>query len=113
MVKREAVILGMAKSSVKLRGGSVRNLELDILKIIFALNYKGCNKKKTAFFIVHNEEVKNRILLWVKKYGHEEDNIIIQICDGYDKKNLIKRDMITVSTYKAQPHMLIKFSKNA
>jgi hypothetical protein len=58
----ETIILGMAKSSIKLRGGSVRNLELDLLKIIFALNYKGCNKKKTAFFIVHNKTVKNRIL---------------------------------------------------
>jgi uncharacterized membrane-anchored protein len=83
----------MAKSSLKLKGGSARNLELDVVRSLYFLNQlsdKGINAK--AFILVYNDEICRRIKNeWIPKYNFEhEDQVEILIFEHFNKATLSK-----------------------
>lgn len=71
-MKERIIAIGMAKSSLKLKTAGVRkNLELDVLRMIYFIN-KGENIH--GFLLVYNDEIKNLVIKWLKKYHFNEVN---------------------------------------
>lgn len=72
-------VYGMAKSSISLRtAGPKRNLELDVLRIIYFLSIHNNKKENSAgFLLVYDEHIKTLIQSWIEKYNYTKDNIII------------------------------------
>jgi len=72
IMKEDLYILGMAKSSLDLKKpGSARNLELDVLRLIYFVNlFSDKEIKVYGVMLVHNKEIKDRILnVWLPKYS--------------------------------------------
>ena len=69
-------ILGMAKSNLDLKGTKAQKLELDYLRLVFAvkeMRKQGNNAQ--GYFIVMTDEVLRRVSQWEHKYlgkGHVE-----------------------------------------
>jgi len=66
-------ILGMAKSHLDLRGAKAPKLELDYLRLIYAvkeIREKGGNAQ--GYLVVMTEEIFNRVKQWEYKYQGKE-----------------------------------------
>ncbi|MCT4580324.1 MAG: hypothetical protein N4A35_02820 [Flavobacteriales bacterium] len=59
--------LGMAKSSLNLKGAKSQKLELDLLRLIYLIKTKE-KERIVGFLMVYDEAIKARCLLWIKKY---------------------------------------------
>ena len=71
--KRNLHIIGMAKSSLNLIGGKLKNLELDYLRLIYASQNCESSDKVIAYLLVWDEKIKKVIEeKWNKKYKVEE-----------------------------------------
>jgi hypothetical protein len=72
-------IFGMAKSSFNLKGAKRQKLELDVLRLIYVINSFKRKKDKTAigYVVVYNDEIRETIYSWLKKYN--ADNLNIEI----------------------------------
>ena len=57
-------ILGMAKSSLDLKGGKSKNLELDFLRILYAINTIPFGEQVISYIAVWDEKIEKRINLW-------------------------------------------------
>lgn len=69
-MKEKVIVIGMAKSSLYLKTAGVRrNLELDVLRMIYFIN-TGENIK--GFLLVYNEKIKNLVIKWLKKYHFDK-----------------------------------------
>jgi len=73
--------IGMTKSFLEIseaNSGTVRNLELDLLRLIYSINYYKANRvdseKVFGFILVHNKEIADRIIFWTKKYNFSDEN---------------------------------------
>ncbi|HUH25098.1 MAG TPA: hypothetical protein VLY87_00585 [Flavobacterium sp.] len=65
-MKEKIIVIGMAKSSLEIRTAGVRrNLELDVLRMIYFIN---AGENIEGFLLVYNEEIKNLVSKWLKKY---------------------------------------------
>lgn len=66
-------VLGMTKSSLQFKtSGPRRNLELDVLRLIYFINlYKGKGVKMFGVILIHNDEIKNLVNEWIIKYAFE------------------------------------------
>lgn len=64
-------VYGMAKSSIKLNtSGPRRNLELDVLRLLFYLEkHRLQNEEAYAYILVYDNEKENLIYKWLDKYG--------------------------------------------
>lgn len=82
-------ILGMAKSTLQFKAGQRRNLELDVLRLIYFVNMFEKEKTKIfGFMIVYNEEIKNLIInKWFKKYNFK--NINFEVLTFENEKDFI------------------------
>ena len=89
MCKEKIYIIGMAKSSLSLKGGCVRNLELDVLRILNCIE-KATEQDKNiiGYMLVYDDAVKQRIEKWLPNY------------------NFAYRDKLKIETFKG------KFSKD-
>ena len=76
--KRNLHIIGMAKSSLNLIGGKLKNLELDYLRLIYASQNCESSDKVIAYLLVWDEKIKKVIEeKWNKKYKVEEGKIFV------------------------------------
>jgi hypothetical protein len=76
---QKVFVLGMAKSSLKLKTAGVRrNLELDVLRMIYCLNHLNSDGHiAKGYILVHNNEIKDTIEnKWFTKYDFNNINII-------------------------------------
>ena len=65
-------IIGMAKSNLDLRGAKGPKLELDFLRLVYAVKEaKRENQETKAYLLVMTEKIKNRVNEWAKKYNAE------------------------------------------
>src|SRR5690554_2626410 len=65
-MKDKIIVIGMAKSSLGMRTAGVRrNLELDVLRMIYFIN---TGENIQGFLLVYNDEIKNLVSKWLKKY---------------------------------------------
>lgn len=65
-MKDRTIVIGMAKSSLKMKTAGVRrNLELDVLRIIYFIN---AGENIQGFLLVYNDEIKSLVEKWLKKY---------------------------------------------
>ena len=69
-------IIGMAKSTLKLKSGQSRNLELDVLRLIHFMNmFENKEIEVYGFMLVHNDTIKNLIIKnWLPKYNFNNPN---------------------------------------
>lgn len=71
-MKEKVIAIGMAKSSLKMKTAGVRrNLELDVLRIIYFIN---TGENIQGFLLVYNQEIKNIVIKWLKKYHFDKVN---------------------------------------
>ena len=76
--ERNLHIIGMAKSSLNLIGGKLKNLELDYLRLIYASQQCKSSDKVIAYLLVWDEKIKKVIEdKWNKKYKVEEGKIFV------------------------------------
>lgn len=78
-MSQQIFVLGMAKSSLNLKTAGVRrNLELDVLRMIYCLNHLNNNGHiAKGYLLVYNNEIKNTIeTKWFPKYDFNNLNII-------------------------------------
>ncbi|MDY0088777.1 MAG: hypothetical protein RBR78_00255 [Flavobacteriaceae bacterium] len=69
-MKERIIAIGMAKSSLKLKTAGVRkNLELDVLRMIYFINN---GENIHGFLLVYNDEIKNLVIKWLKKYDFDK-----------------------------------------
>lgn len=70
-------VFGMAKSSFDLSGAKRQKLELDVLRIIYAVQfYKYKKDNAIGYVLVYNDTVKNTVVEWInKKYNSSTDVI--------------------------------------
>lgn len=62
-------ILGMAKSSLDLRGAKARNLELDVLRLVYAVHKLRANGEDAhGYVLVLDRSAESRVKVWLKKY---------------------------------------------
>src|SRR5690348_3202780 len=65
-------IFGMAKSSLDLRGAKGRNLELDFLRLVYAVqHYRRLGDEAQGYLAACSKEAESRITAWAKKYDAE------------------------------------------
>jgi hypothetical protein len=82
---RKLYIVGMAKSSLNLKGGKLRNLELDYLRLIQASQNCKYPNKIIPYLLVWNEKIKKVIEnKWNKKYKVGDGKIFIFTFDEKD-----------------------------
>ena len=79
----------MAKSTLQFKAGQRRNLELDVLRLIYFVNMFEKEKTKIfGFMIVYNEEIKNLIMsVWLQKYNFK--NINFEVLTFENEKDFI------------------------
>jgi len=69
-------IFGMAKSSLDTKGGKGRNLELDVLRLIYAINYYEERKEKAiGYLLVMEDKIKVTVIEWLRKYDFNNMSI--------------------------------------
>lgn len=91
-MRENLYVLGSAKSNLNLKSpGPTRNLELDVLRLIYFINHFADKEIKVfGVMLVYNEEIKKRILdVWLPKYSFN------------------KFDYFKVITFENEPHFLI------
>lgn len=62
-------IFGMAKSSLDLKPAKSRNLELDFIRLVYAVQHyqrNGC--KAHGYLVVLSNAIAHRVAVWAKKY---------------------------------------------
>jgi hypothetical protein len=63
-------IFGMAKSSLDLRGAKAQKLELDFLRLAYAVDhYRRCGEEAQGYLLVLGPELQTRVAAWTRKYG--------------------------------------------
>jgi len=73
-------ILGMAKSCLSIeKAGTSRNLELDILRLIYSID-KSQSDNVLAFILIYNKTIADRIDLWKNKYAFEKSDKLHVLC---------------------------------
>ncbi len=72
-------ILGMAKSHLDLRGAKGPKLELDFLRLVYAVKeLRSKQEKAVGYLLVMNQNIANRAESWKEKY-EAGDTLIISI----------------------------------
>ena len=62
-------ILGMAKSSLDLRGAKAQKLELDVLRLVYAIQHlRAGGDEAQGYMLVLNSAVRGRVETWLSKY---------------------------------------------
>jgi hypothetical protein len=62
-------VLGMAKRNLDLRGAKGPKLELDFLRLVYAVNhFRGLGDDAKAYLLVLTPEIKQRAEGWIRKY---------------------------------------------
>lgn len=65
----ERHIFGMAKSPLVLNGAIPRNLELDFLRLVYAVeHFRASGHESVGYIVVLTEAIRERIEGWVNKY---------------------------------------------
>lgn len=65
-------LFGMAKSSLDLRGGKGRNLELDFLRLVYAVqHHQRRGEEAHGYLAVLDAALADRAAAWAKKYDAE------------------------------------------
>ena len=100
------IIIGMAKSSLDLNSaGPNRNLELDVLRVIYTLNKLSSSFDVRGYILVFSDEIKNRIEnVWFEKYDFKnKEKVKILTCEGNlsdEELKVIKNEKDDNSTFK-------------
>lgn len=84
----------MAKSSLQLKTAGVRrNLELDVLRMIYCLNQlKSVGQDAKGYILVFNDEIKDTIEnLWLTKYNFNDRQSIEVLTFSELPKEIIKK----------------------
>ncbi len=79
-------VLGMAKSSLNLKGAKSEKLELDFLRILHAMKTRKSNEQVIGYLAVWDETIQTRIESWKKKYLATHENIEVIPLDENTKK---------------------------
>lgn len=75
-------VFGMAKSGLIPHGGTVRNLELDFLRLIYAVEKsKAEGDEAIGYICVLNAPMKRAIDNWIKRYETDAVHIIVPEID--------------------------------
>lgn len=62
-------IFGMAKSPLDLRGAKGRNLELDFLRLVYAVeHFRASGDEAQGYLLVMAESIRMRVAEWIRKY---------------------------------------------
>jgi len=62
-------IFGMAKSAQDMRGAKGRNLELDFLRLVYAVeHYRASREAAQGYLLVMSKSIGKRINGWIEKY---------------------------------------------
>lgn len=71
-------VLGMAKSSLNLKGAKSEKIELDFLRILHAIKTRKSNEQIIGYLAVWDKTIKTRIENWKEKYLaiHESIEVI-------------------------------------
>jgi len=76
---RKKHILGMAKSSLNLKGGKGPKLELDFLRLVYAVQHlRARGDYAKGYLLVMTEDIRKRAKSWIGKY-EAGDTIVIDI----------------------------------
>lgn len=60
-------VFGMAKSSLDLRGGKGRNLELDFLRLVYAVqHFQRAGDLAQGYLVVLGDGMSQRVKAWAK-----------------------------------------------
>jgi hypothetical protein len=60
---------GMAKSPLDLRGAKARNLELDFLRLVYAVeHFRASGEVAQGYLLVMADSIRTRISEWIRKY---------------------------------------------
>ena len=80
----------MAKSGFDLKGAKGPKLELDLLRLLYAVqNLQKKGEKAYGYLIVSTNKIKERAESWIKKYEFEKKtNIEILTLDNLDEKTI-------------------------
>lgn len=63
-------IFGMAKSSLDLNGAKAQKLELDFLRLAYAVDhYRRCGEEAQGYLLVLGPALQARVVAWTRKYG--------------------------------------------
>lgn len=63
------LILGMAKSSLDLRGAKAQKMELDLLRLVYAVaRLRHGGQAARAYLLVMNAALARRVAVWLEKY---------------------------------------------
>ncbi len=79
-------VLGMAKSSLNLKGAKSEKLELDFLRILHAIKTRKSNEQVIGYLAVWDKTKQTRIESWKKKYLAAQENIEVIPLDEITKK---------------------------
>ena len=82
------IVLGMAKSGKNTKGARGPKIELDFLRLLFAI--RNVEEVKKCYLVVQNTEVKRTVKAWEKKYGMKEGEVETIAAELSDKE---KRDL--------------------
>ncbi|KAB1064768.1 hypothetical protein [Salibacter halophilus] len=85
-------ILGMAKSCIDLKGAKAQKVELDLLRILYAI--EKLDEKTYGCLIVYDDKIKERVHTWIKKYQFDKNNHfeVITLSKKSDKDKLALQD---------------------
>lgn len=83
-------ILGMAKSSLDLRGAKASKLELDFFKLAYAVRHlKECGFDAVGYLLVLNAAIRKTAEDWISKYDTGDAvRVLVQTPNAEELKNL-------------------------
>jgi hypothetical protein len=63
----------MAKSPLDLRGAKARSLELDFLRLVYAVeHFRAAGDSAKGYLVVMEEKIRPRVAGWIRKYESED-----------------------------------------
>jgi hypothetical protein len=85
----------MAKSAENGKGSKSRNLELDFLRLIYAVeHYRSSGDQAMGYLLVFNQQLRQTIIGWVRKYDAEGavEIVVAQLSEEQGRLYLEEKD---------------------
>ena len=88
-------IFGMVKSSLDLRGAKSRNLELDFLRLVYAVeHHRRLDEQAQGYLAVLGEAAAQRVDVWARKYDAEALVTCVRCSLTLSEEDVLQREKV-------------------